>query len=174
MGVEEDVRKEVMYNFRNLTQVPRVPMQIKEEIQPIGLLGFPLGLRTSLPSSMLNDKEMSSCVDFFLNKGGQLQSRPAWKKYTDVAVTGGIISIGQGYVDGEYLEFVQGGDYKLYYLLDVAGVLTPTLIGTLEGSAQIISYNDTVVLLDGGYMKEVRSKTELGLLYNSGDDAECF
>lgn len=161
------------YNLQALSSIPRMPMQVREEIQPIGYVGFPLGLRTDIPSSMLKPQELASCIDFFINKGGQLQSRPAWVKYTDVAV-GDIISIGQGYVDGEYLEFVQDDDFKLYYLLDVAGDITPTLIGTLEGRAQIISYNDTVVLLDGGYIKEVRSKTELGLLYNTGDDSTCF
>jgi len=162
------------YNFRNLTQAPRAPVQVKPELLTEGYVGFPMGLRTSLPEAMIQPQEMSQCVDFFMNKGGQLQSRPAWARYTTTPV-GEIISTGFSYVDGEYVELIQDDLFKLYWI-DRSGGTTavPTLIGTLENRATILSYNDSTLLLDGHYIKEIRSLTEIGILYNTGPDADCF
>jgi hypothetical protein len=49
--------------------------------------GFSLGLNTQVPAFQILQTEMSECVNFKLNKGGQLESRRPIVAYTTAATT---------------------------------------------------------------------------------------
>ena len=56
-----------------------------KEKQILSITGFPYGLNKNIAPPMIDDKELSDCVDF-INKKGKLVTRPPLIKITDTAI----------------------------------------------------------------------------------------
>jgi len=111
--------------------------------------GFPLGENTSVPSSMLDPRELAECIDFKIKPGGRLETRDGIRKYSDTEI-GGIKDITAVTIDGTEYDFCSDDDNKIYYLPDnTAGTgVTPTQITTsgVENTPYIIAYNIPEIL----------------------------
>lgn len=131
--------------------------------------GFPLGENTSVPALLLKPQELASCIDFKMNPGGQLESRGAITKLitTDLKNVNDI----QGcIISGTTRTIITAGDasngYKVYY----KDGTTATLIGTLEGAAKIVPYNNVALICDGSYLKYLGGVSEVKMAYDDGDE----
>jgi hypothetical protein len=135
-------------------------------------IGFAHGLRTSVPPSMLLPTELAECINFQINRGGQLQTRPGMHKLNTTAL-GKIISLASCKIDDTVYRFAQDDDY-IIYSIDSEGVATE--IGTAEGEANIIGYGDYAMVADGGYLKYIDDTETLKLAWDDGDgyDATFF
>ena len=138
--------------------------------QPLAFQGFPLGLNTAAPAQMISSAEMSHCVDFKVNKGGQLESRPAVTLYSDTPISGSVVGGINATLTATRYDIVAGSDYKIYWM----DSLTPTLIGTAEGDVTLIAYNAVCVIMDGSYLKYIDDTTGIKIAYDAGDDGTQF
>lgn len=114
--------------------------------------GFPHGLNTNVPAFQILQTEMSECINWKINKGGQLESRRPIVAYTSAATTSNasvkyFAKVPIGMSDRELL--VDSNDI-LYYL---DSNLAPVSGKTLEGATTIVAYNGAGILLDGSYIK---------------------
>jgi hypothetical protein len=145
------------------------------EIQPqvLGFQGFPLGENTDVPELLLKPQEMARCIDFKLNPGGQLETRAAVVKYTGAAVNE-IHDIKSCIVSGTTRTLITDGDavngYKLYYINST----TATEIGSLEGAAKIVPYNNVALICDGEYLKYIDGITAVKQAYDDGTDGTFY
>lgn len=136
-------------------------------VEPVAVeafLGFPFGLRTSVPSSMLAATELAECKNLQVNKGGQLQSRPGTVKLNNTSL-GKIIALGQATINTEVVQFAQVSDFSIYSI-DAAG--DETLVGKADGKADFISYAGYLMVMDGQYLKYVDSANTLKLAWDGG------
>jgi hypothetical protein len=132
--------------------------------------GFPLGENTSVPSSMLDPRELAECIDFKIKPGGRLETRDGIRKYSDTEI-GGIKDITAVTIDGTEYDFCSDDDNNIYYLPDnTAGTgVTPTQITTsgVENTPYIIAYNNAAIISDGSYLKYCDSLTDIKIAYNA-------
>ena len=131
--------------------VSRQPRQRRPE-NIVSFNGFSHGLNSQVPAFQILQTEMSECVNFKLNKGGQLESRRPIVAYTTAATTSNasikfFTKVPIGPSDRELLV---DSNYVLYYLNSSK---EPVSITTLEGDASIVAYNGVGLLLDGSYIK---------------------
>lgn len=149
-------------NFQKIAAAPR-------QQAPRGVVqfqGFPHGLNTSVPSFQIQQTECAALINFKINRGGQLETRKPIVAYTSTATIGNaaVKTFAQIPIGGTNYELIVDENHKLYYLN--AG--TPTLIGTLDGDAQLLAYNGVAIILDGGYIKFLDSVSEIHIAYDAG------
>ncbi len=140
--------------------VSRQPRQKKPE-NIVSYNGFAHGLNTQVPSFQILQTEMSECVNFKLNKGGQLESRRPIVAYTTSPTTSNanVTFFTKIPIEGNYRELLIDENHVLYYLNSAK---VPVSIATLEGDATIVAYNGAGVLLDGSYVKFYEDATITG------------
>jgi len=127
--------------------------------------GFPYGLNTAVPPTMLNPKELPACVDFRLGPQGQLIGRkPVVKLTTGTAMTGDPVSMATAVKYGTQRDIIACSDYKIYYLNGTV----PTLIGTVLGTPYLIPFDDACLICDGSRLKYLGSVTEIKQSYDAG------
>lgn len=128
--------------------------------------GFPLGLNTSVPPFMINQKEVSECVNYKIKPGGQFETRAPILVYTSSAFGNIPRFMIKAFVGSTERELVVDDDYVLYYLNSGA----PTIIATLEGEATLLPYKSVVLCLDGSYIKYLDgiASTNLKIAYDDG------
>uniref|UniRef100_A0A6M3X8J7 Putative tail tubular protein n=1 Tax=viral metagenome TaxID=1070528 RepID=A0A6M3X8J7_9ZZZZ len=132
--------------------ISRQPRQKRPE-NIISYNGFTHGLNTQVPSFQILQTEMSECVNFKLNKGGQLESRRPIVAYTTSPTTSNasVKFFAKVPVGGNNRELLVDSNYLLYYLNSSK---VPVNVATLEGDATIVAYNGAGVILDGSYIKQ--------------------
>ena len=145
--------------------IASTPRQVSPA-QPIKFNGWPLGLNTILPASQISKGELSECLNFKVNRGGQLETRAPFTKHTSAATTSNspvkrfaILPIG-----GTEYELLIDDNDRLYY----SNAGTPTLIGTLEANAQLIAFKGVVLVLDGSYIKYLDGVSSVKIAYDDG------
>jgi hypothetical protein len=148
----------------HLESLAQIPFQDVER-EMMSFQRFPLGENTSVPAFQLDPKELAYCIDFKMNPGGRLESRPRFKAHTTVAAAAAIYDIVSANIGGTDYVIISAGT-KIYYL---NGSLVPTEIGTVAGPSKLIPYNNTCLICDGGYLKYIKSITEIDLAYDDGD-----
>jgi hypothetical protein len=148
--------------------IAQLPFQ-SPEAEMMSFIRFPLGENTNVPAFQLDAKELAYCIDFKINPGGRLQSRPAFQQYTTLAMAAAFYDAAEAYIDGTLVTLLTAGT-KVYYLNED---LEPVEIGTTAGPARLIPYNNTCLVLDGSYLKYVKSLTEIAIAYDDGDDASA-
>ena len=153
--------------FATLAQRARNPAPVQVE----AVLGFPLGLRTSVPPSMLLPTELAQCVNFQINRGGQLQTRPGLRKLNLTTLGSAIISAASAEVSGETFKLVQTEDFKIYRISDLGAA---TEIGTAAGKACMLGYGDIVAVADGGCIKYIDDSATIKLAWDGGDTGSMF
>lgn len=134
--------------------------------QVIAFQGFPHGLNTSVPAAQIRQTECAALVNFKINRGGQLESRLPITVYGLTATTSNspVKTFVQIPIEGTNYELLIDANYKLYY--NNSGTLT--LIGTLEGDAEIVAYNGVAILMDGGYLKYLDGISDIKIAYDDG------
>ena len=142
----------------------------KRQAGVIQFQGFPSGLNTAVPEEMLLPTELSACKDLKINKGGQLETRGAIVKHTTVACSGSVKAVDYAILGGTGRTLICDDDDKIYYL---SGTVS-TLIGTAEGEASFIPYNDVCLICDGSYLKYVDDVSGLKLAYDAGTDGTQY
>ena len=135
----------------------------KQEEGSISFQGFPYGLNTSVPPSMISHSELAACIDWKYNSRGQLETRGAIVKHSTTACTTGISTIGSATINGTERTLACDSDYEIYYLNGTVW----TSIGTAIGVANFISYNNVAMVLDGSYVKYLDGVTELKMAYDT-------
>lgn len=137
--------------------------------------GFPFGLNSAIQPHQILSKECSELVNFKINRGGQLQTRPTLAAHTTTAI-GAITAHGYANIAGTNRELIVDTDKKLYY--NNAG--TPTRIGgTLTLSANdafIFPYKGVALICDGSYLKYVDGvgATNLRMAYDDGSGTRGY
>ena len=116
--------------------------------------GWIRGLNTAVPSSQIMKDELASCVNFKINAGGQLETRKPIKKYITGSTTSNskIVDYKKCIVDGTEREIVADANGKIYYVDDQD--LT-AIDDAASGEIQILNYNGSCTILDGGCIKYV-------------------
>lgn len=140
----------------------------KQKEGSITFEGFPLGLNSSVPPSMITPNELSECVDWKYNSRGQLETRGAIVQYSDVACSGGVATIGNATIDGVERTLIGDDNFNVYYLGGTSGV-SCTKIGTATGEANFLSYNNIALVLDGSYVKYLDGVTEIKMAYDTDE-----
>lgn len=140
--------------------VARQPRRKRPE-NIISYNGFVHGLNTRVPAFQILQTEMSECVNFKVNKGGQLESRRPIMAYTTAATTSNakvkfFTKVPIGATNRELLI----DENHIFYYLNSAKV--PVSVKALEGDATIVAYNGAGVLLDGSYVKFYEDATITG------------
>ena len=135
----------------------------KQEEGSIVFEGFPYGLNTAVPPSMISPLELADCVDWKYNNRGQLETRGAIVKYSTVPTTKGIATIGNATIAGVERILACDTDYGIYYLNGTVW----TSIGTAIGVADFLSYNNVAMVLDGSYIKYLDGVTEIKMAYDT-------
>lgn len=148
-------------------QRARNPLAVQAEL----IAGFPHGLRTSVPPSMLAATELAECVNFQINRGGQLQTRPGLKKVNVDSFGQKIIALASANVNGENYKLVQTEDFVIHRLNDDSSVDT---VGTALGPACMVGYGDHVLIADGGYLKYIDDTGTLKIAWDGGSGASFF
>lgn len=131
--------------------------------------GFPLGENTSVPALLLKPQELASCIDFKMNPGGQLETRPPVVKLITTDLKN-VNDIRDCIISGTTRTIFATGDavngYKVYY----KNGTTATLIGTIDGAATITPYNNVALICDGSYLKYLDGVSEVKMAYDDGDE----
>jgi len=132
----------------------------------ISFQGFPHGLNTSVPATQIRQTECAALINFKINRGGQLESRSPITKYNLTATTSNspVKAFIRAPIGGTNYELLVDANYKLYY--NNSGTLT--LIGTLEGDAEIVAYNGVAILMDGSYLKYLDGISNIKIAYDDG------
>lgn len=125
--------------------------------------GWPYGENTSVPAFQLTSQELAECLDMKFNPDGQLETRPPFTQFTDTAMTGAARDIKSCSISGT--EYTICSDATKIYYLDS---LTPTVIGTVAGPAEITPYNDVAIIADGSYLKYCDSVSTIKIAYDAG------
>jgi hypothetical protein len=113
--------------------------------------GWPHGLNTSVPSQQISKTELSKCVNYKINAGGQLETRRPLKRYTNSPTTSNAAIVAHKKVVIDFLTFEVVGDANnLVYYVSVDELIH---VGTASGPVQFVNYNGTCVVLDGSYVK---------------------
>ena len=153
----------------------------KKQQQNIIYQGFPLGENTSVPAMLLKPQELSECIDFKFNPGGQLETRAPLVRYTATsgAATGGIVDIQTCSLGGTSYEIVGYGDavdgYEIGYISTTAGTGNTTIkLDDIEGEPRITPYNDCAIISDGSYLKFADDLTEVKMAYDAGTGGTFF
>lgn len=135
--------------------------------------GFPHGLNTSVPALRIAKSEASALINYKIRKGGKLVTRSPVKLYSNSATTSNaaVETIAQANIGGTNYTLLVDENHVLYYL---DGSLDPTTIGTLEGDAQILSYNGIAVILDGSYIKYLDGVTSVKIAYDAGTGSSGY
>ena len=137
--------------------------------------GFPLGLNSAIQPHQILAKECAELVNFKINRGGQLQTRPATKAHTTTAV-GAIKAHTYVNIGGTNRELIVDTDKKLYY--NNAGI--PTRIGgsllLASNDVVIFPYKSVAIICDGSYLKfcDGIGATNLKLAYDDGSGARGY
>ena len=141
-------------------------------VQDVGYQVLPLqdfrhGLNTYVSPDRIATTEASKLVNWMVRKGGSLVSRPPLIQYSTKATTSNasVDYIREVNIGGTLYVLLIDANHKLYYL---NGSLEPTLIGTLEGDATIMSYNGVGVIFDGSYIKYLSSTSAVKIAYDGG------
>lgn len=114
---------------------------LKKEKNPVDVIafqGFPHGLNTNIPSFQLIKSELARCVNWEINKGGQLQTRYPIVQYTNTATTSNasVVAFAEIPIGGTNRKLLADANNVIYYL---DGNLDPvTITGTLEGTPTFI------------------------------------
>ena len=151
-------------SFKNIAKSAKPPAELATE----ALLGFPDGLRTSVPASMLKNSELAECINFQINQGGQLQSRPGMKKLNNTSL-GKIISLGQASINKEICRFAQTADNTIYSVFENG---EHQVVGVAEGKATIISYAGYAMVADGKCLKYIDDTKTLKLAWDGGSPGQ--
>ena len=154
----------------NLATLARVPRQ-QGNVGAIPFTGFPHGLNTAIPAGQLRPTELSTSVNWKINKGGQLETRRPLVKYSTKATSGDIISMADVPIGTTTYKLLGDDDHKVYYL---DGNLQATLIGTAEDDVEIIAYNGCAIILDGSYIKYLDGVTSIKIAYDGGSGSSGF
>ena len=148
------------FKFKNIAQRARPPVEVQVE----SLLGFPHGLRTSVPDSMIASSELAECKNFQINRGGQLQSRPGMKKLNTTSL-GKIVSLAAVNFGSGPVQLAQSVD-NVIHEIKADGSSVP--LGSVEGPADIVSYDGHAMLLDGSYLKYLDDTKIVKLAWDGG------
>uniref|UniRef100_A0A6M3K193 Uncharacterized protein n=1 Tax=viral metagenome TaxID=1070528 RepID=A0A6M3K193_9ZZZZ len=144
---------------------------LKKEKNPVDVIafqGFPHGLNTNIPSFQLIKSELARCVNWEINKGGQLQTRYPIVQYTNTATTSNasVVAFAEIPIGGTNRKLLADANNVIYYL---DGNLDPvTITGTLEGTPTFIGYNGVAVILDGGRIKYLDGVSTVKIAYDDG------
>lgn len=136
-----------MSKFKQLAGSARAPA----EMQSQAFSGFAQGLNTSVPATMIDEKELAECVNFQINRGGQLQSRPGMRKLNNISL-GKIVSLASCSIGKVKVKLAQTADFNIHQVNDDGSSVT---LGQVEGLAEIINYGGCVVIADGSYLKYI-------------------
>jgi hypothetical protein len=147
-----------------------IVQQNKAERHTFAFQNFPLGLNSSVPSSMLNPEELGDCIDYRLGSKGELIDREAVIKYSSVATSGDPISMAHAILSGTAYDIIAATDYKIYYM----NALVPTLIGTAESTPYLIPFNDACLICDGSYLKYIDGISGIKMAYDAGSGGTQF
>ncbi len=139
-------------------------------MQTVLFQGFPLGLNTSVPDGQLSAKEMPECVNWKINPGGQLESRSAICRYTDVPADGAITAHTNAILGGVEHTIVADDNNDIYYL-DGTSL---SKIGAASGPAYLFPYNNVCLVCDGSYLKFLSDTSMLRMAYDAGDKGAQF
>lgn len=146
--------------FKNIAQNARAPQPIVDE----AYIGFPHGLRTSVPKAMIRPTELAECINMQVNRGGQLQSRAGLRKLNTTSL-GKIISLASCRIAGQVVNLAQTADFVIHRVLaDGSSVV----IGTAEDKADIKGYNGYAMIADGGYLKYIDDSLTIKLAWDGG------
>ena len=136
--------------------------------------GFALGLNSAIQPHQILPNECAELVNFKINRGGQLQTRPATIAHTDTAV-GAIVAHAQCNIGGTNRELIVDTDKILYY--NLAGV--PTQIGSVtlaSNDVQIFPFKGVALICDGSYLKfcDGIGATNLKMAYDDGSGTRGY
>jgi hypothetical protein len=135
----------------------------------IAYQGFPLGENTSVPPLLLKPQELEQCIDFKMNPGGRLETRPPVAKLITTDLKN-VVDIRDCIIAGTTRTIITAGTaadgYKVYYKSGTAA----TLIGTIDGAAKIAPYNNVALICDGSYLKYLDGVTAVKMAYDDGDE----
>ena len=134
------------------------------QAQTFSLNQFHLGLNTVEPASKLVKGEMAECRNFVLNRSRTLQTRFGLSKVTNSAFTTAPTHVYQMPVAGTNYTLAITSAGKLYYL-DASD--DPALIKDLGTEAELVSYHDYVMIMDGSYLK-VWDGSNVSMAYDDG------
>jgi len=135
--------------------------------QVLPLQNFRHGLNTYVSADRIATTEASKLVNWMIRKGGSLVSRPSLIQYSASATMSysSVDYICETNIGGTLYILLIDANKRLYYLNES---LVPTLIGTLEGAATIMSYNNVGVIFDGSYIKYLSSISAIKMAYDGG------
>ena len=154
------------------------------EAVSVAMQRFVYGENTSVPPGMLNENELSSCINFKMRRGGRLETRESIQPITDSDTDGGIVDICRvTLADAVARTLVTDSAGKVYYLKDTtttAGVTTtdPVRIDadrTVGAASSMIAYNNVALICDSGYLKYVDDIAgDIHLAYDAGNGGTFF
>lgn len=156
-------RPKVFGQTRQAGSSPRTALvqQYAKPLEQMTWSGFQHGLNSSVHSSQIVQTECAELLNFKINKGGRLETRPAMVQVNGTsAVTGEITRIRRVVIGGTTYTLIADTDSKLYYLDGSDNiVLIGQLNTTAAGDIHITSYKDVALVSDGSYLKYVDTIT---------------
>lgn len=158
----------MVYKFKNIAQAAPAAQAVMMEFSG----GYAHGLRTSVPPLMIKATELTECINFQINKGGQLQTRAGLEKLNTTSL-GKILTLAACKIGSSTFKLIQTSDFVIHKF-NTDG--TTTALGTAEGQAEIISYGGYAIVADGGRLKYIDSSETLKMVWDGGDgvDASFF
>ena len=137
------------------------------EYQVLSLQDFRHGLNTYVAADRIAQTEASKLVNWTITKGGGLVTRQPIIQYSTTGTISysSIKHIQEVKIGGTTYVLLVDANYRLYYL---NGSLQTTYIGTLQGDATIISYNNVAVIMDGNYLKYLDGVSSIKICYDGG------
>ena len=141
--------------------------------QVLAFSGFAHGLNTYVPADRIASTEVSELVNWSIRRGGSVVTRAPLCKYSTVATTSSssVKTIAEVNIGGTRRTLLVDDNDRLYYL---DGDLEPVLIGTLEGAAEIMTFNGVALVMDGSYLKYLDGVTTVKIAYDAGSGTSAF
>lgn len=131
----------------------------------IEFTGAKYGLNTNDPAFVLLPGEVEALLNFKVLRTGSVQTRPPIIKYSNTSTSSTIKTFSKAVIGSTTYDLLIDDAYKIYYL---DGSLDPTLIGTLEGDAEIVPFNAVAVIFDGSYIKYLDGVSSIKIAYDDG------
>jgi len=157
--------------FKKIAQKPRaftsvVQQRLQQRSKYLSLKGFPKGLNTYNPRSLLDPQELSECINFYIGVSGSLVPREGLHKFTQTTFASNPYDLVPFVINNKEITLISTVNGELYQV-DNLGVVT--LLFSSLGKAQLKPFNDLCLICDGSYIKVLDQDGNLSLAYDSGD-----
>lgn len=136
--------------------------------QKIECLKQPLGINSVASPANLTPNELTKALNVKLNDFGELVTREGVTLITSSSAPSSITTLKHIPVGSDVKLFAVDSSYNIYCCSGTSPNLGfGSALATLEGKAQLISFNDYCIICDGSYLKKSQG-TDVTLCYDDG------